>query len=565
MKRLLAAGAVLVLLLVMAVGGGLGYLNYRASSIQLPPLQIGTNSVVYGDNGKILGYLPAAGTAHVTLTEGQISPLLRQAHMAAEDRGFYRHGAISIVGIGRAVVTDLKDGSIAAGGSTITQQYVKNAYLSQEQTASRKFREILYAYKVEKEFTKDQILTNYLNTNYYGRGTYGIADASEVWFGRPATQIRNIHDPLQVAQAAFLAALISQPSYFAEAVPGHPDQLLHMSDLVARQIYVLDGLRAVQGVNPQDMVSSSVIAQAKQLLPLQITSTTSMSGDPYGADPYLASYVKDWLAAWQTQVAEQDGLSDQAAVRRGQSAAEALLARGGLKIRTSINSNLQHLLTQAVATRLPGGLSTGVVILNPQTGAVEAIYSGTNQGEGSYNYALYAERQIGSTMKSFVLADAVNHGVSVQSVFAAPPYVVVNGSQIWNDDHTAAPNCRLSLADAVAESNNPVNVELITGQMGSCNSPNQLTPIGSDPISPTSVVNLAHQMGADDSLVPGVTNPAQLDPVPSLALGTSSLTPLKVASMGAALDNGGIHTKPSLVQQPIGSLAQTPQPLLTRH
>src|SRR5262249_25584366 len=156
----------------------------------------------------------------------------------------------------------------------ITQQYVKNAYLSQEQTAGHKFTEMLYAYRLQQLYSKDEILTRYLNSNYYGRGAYGIDDASKTWFGVSATRLKDMNSPLQLARAAMLAALINEPSSFAEPVPGHPDQLVHQAELDARTNYVLDGLDKVQGVST--LVPASKVAQAKQLLPLKVTGTTSL-------------------------------------------------------------------------------------------------------------------------------------------------------------------------------------------------------------------------------------------------------------------------------------------------
>jgi membrane peptidoglycan carboxypeptidase len=538
------------LVVAAILGGGMVWAKHEASSLVLPPIEIGKDSIVYASDGSELGSISATDEDFAPLSDDDISALLRHAHMAAEDRRFYQHDGVSLQGIAFAMLTNIINLSLSAGGSTITQQYVKNAYLSQVQTFERKIKEVSYSYRAEQDFTKDQILTNYLNSNYYGRGAYGIEAASQVWFGHSATEISDFDDPLQVAKAAFLATLIKQPSYYDEAPSSNPSQLTHLQEVIDRQIYVLDGLRDLQGVD--GMVAADVVEEAKQLLPLELTDNTQRSGRSSQIDPYILAYIKQWLQAWQTELAKQDGLQGEEAERQGESMAEAMLARGGLKFHISIDPGLQNALADAV--ELPDSeLSAGVVILNPQTGGIAAMYGGINYAADSYNYALYADRQVGSVMKTVVLADAVRNGISVQSEFAAPAHIEIEGSKIWNHDREAAPNCKLTLADAMAASNNPVHIELISGKMASCDNPADLSNIemedGDYPVSPASVAALAREMGSDDSLVPGRISESTLDEVPSLAIGVNSLTPLKLGVIGATLANSGVHTRPYFVQR----------------
>ncbi len=533
-----------------------------ASMTDLPPLSIGESSTIYGSDGSVLGHINATGKGH-PLTDEQLSPLLRQAYLAAEDRTFYSDGALSPWGVSRAAVSDVLSRSLDAGGSSIAQQYAKNAYLSGDKSWLRKAKEATYAYKLEDTFSKDQILTKYANIAYYGRGANGIEDAAQAWFGHSATTLTDINNPQQVAEAAFLAALVNQPSHFAISVPGHPDQLKNRNELNDRILNeVLPGfsqVKLISGVAVKTLASEAVVQQAAKLVPtLRITATENITTGAVDGDPYLLDYVRDWLVAWQTQEAKDDNpsLKDDDAAKLGQSAADGLLARGGLEVHTSINPALQKLVAQAVAADpklAKTGLSSGVVIEDPTNGAVVAMYAGANYAKDNFNYALYANRQVGSTMKTVVLTDAVNRGVSVQSKFAAPAYVQLpDGTQVWNDNKNVP--CRvLTLADAIAQSNNPVFTEAITGQMASCSNPKGLAPIDGYDVTPKSVADLAHKMGADDSLVPGVTNVAKLDAVPSLALGTSSLTPLKLASLGSTLANDGTHTKPHLIESVVQS------------
>lgn len=545
--KLFKFGFFVAALCALLVAAGLVYVRYQASQLDLSSLSRQGNSTIYASDGRtVLGRLAAAGGEGKSLSDNQVSPLIRHAHMSAEDRAFYTHGAISLTHMAKAFYTDAKTGSLAAGGSTITQQYVKNAFLTQEKTAERKTKELAYAYRVEKDFGKDQILTKYVNSNYYGRGAYGIEDAAQTWFGVSATSLRNMNDPLQVARAAFLAALINQPSYYAQ-YKGRPSNLVHADALLGRQQHILDGLRKVEGVDT--LVSQKVIDKAKKLS-LRLTNTFGGSGRTNG-DPHVLGYVRDWLAAWQTQVAVEDGESEANAAKKGRSMAEAMLARGGLRIVTSIDATLQKQLRVSARNNAPGqGLAHGAVITDPRTGAVVAMHSGSPRTGEAYNYALYADRQVGSVMKTVVLADAVSKGISLKSVLPAPGYITMNGSRIYNDDRRAASGCRLSLTDAIAKSNNPVFVELTAGKMASCNNPAKLTDIESNyPISPASVADLAREMGADDSLVPGKSNPAKLPEVPTLALGVGSMTPVKVATIGSTLANGGTHIAPHLLKE----------------
>jgi len=559
----------LVGLFFLAVSGFLLYPPIRASTISnLPPLKIGESSTIYGSDGSVLGHITPTNAGH-PLTDDQVSPLLREAHLAAEDRTFYVDGAVSYPGMLRALGADVFNRSFDAGGSTIDQQYVKEAYLSADQTWQRKLNEATYANKLDSMYSKDTILTKYVNINYYGRGANGIEDGAQAWFGHSATTLTDINNPQQVAEAAFLAALVNQPSHFAIAVPGHPDQLKNRDELNDRITNeVLPGFSKIKlskDASVKTLVSDAVAQKAAALVPtLRITATENITTGSVDGDPYLIDYVKEWLAAWQTQLAMEDdpSLKPEDATNKGQSAADAMLARGGgLAIHTSINPALQKLVAQAVAAKLPKtGLSSGVVIEDPVSGAVVAMYAGTNYAKDNFNYAFYANRQVGSTMKTVVLTDAVNRGVSVQSKFAAPAYVQLpDGTKVWNDNRKpGSSSCELTLADAIALSNNPVFTEAITGQMASCSDPTKLVPIDNYEVTPKSVADLAHKMGADDSLVPGASKPAQLDAVPSLALGTSSLTPMKLASIGSTLANDGVHTKPHIIE----SVAQSDKTLV---
>lgn len=544
----------LVAVFALMACGFLGYVQYQAAGVNLAKPKIEDSIILASDGKQVLGHIASAGNHHSELTADQISPLLRQAFMAAEDRKFYEHGAVSYLDMAKRLITS----GGKAGGSSIQQQYVKNEYTDRKRSIGRKVKEIPYAYQLDQKYSKTEILDMYINSNYYGFGAYGVEDACQAIFGHSATQLKDMNDPVQVAKVSFLAAVINAPSYYDVAADGKPNQLIHVDDLVKRQNYVLDGLGQLEGTpkDPSDQtmtarVSPGVVKQARTKLPLQLKRTARSTGTSGDADPDLVNYIKEWLINQQAEIAKQDeGLTGDLADRRGKDLASAMLARGGLKIRTSIVPALQKLVVDGVAAKLPKrGLSAGVIVLD-RDGGVVAMYGG-DHSVSQQNNALYANREPGSIMKTVVLADAISHGISVQSKFAAPAYIDIDGPKIWNDDRRAATNCELTLADAMAVSNNIVFTEALSGQMASCGNPQTLSPIEANyPVSTASVTDMARKMGGDDSMVPGKTSPSTYSKNVRLAIGDSptALSPLKLASIDLTLANRGVHTKPHIVE-----------------
>jgi len=222
LRRLLAAA-----LVVGAVGVGVLVALYATTPVPLPgQLRSAQGTVVTMADGSQLGVI-ANEQDRTIIPLAQVPGVVRQAVLAAEDRHFYSEPAISVPGIARAALSDVIHRRIVAGGSTITQQYVKNAYLGSERTLSRKLREAMIAVKLERRDSKDQILGLYLNTIYFGRGAYGIEAASETYFGIPAAR-------LDAAQGAVLAALIQAPELLDPSVDAAP--------AIARWHYVLTGM-----------------------------------------------------------------------------------------------------------------------------------------------------------------------------------------------------------------------------------------------------------------------------------------------------------------------------------
>lgn len=536
----------IVVAIALLCGAG-AWVQYRASQIELSSLEATTPTVVLAkDSKQVLGHIASADGNHKSLADNQVTTLVRHSFMAAEDRGFYTHGGVSWPGMAAAIITNARVGGLAAGGSTITQQYAKK-YAGSDKTWERKVNEVIYARKIEQEFTKDQILVKYANTCYFGRGAYGVEDAAQTWFGVSATTLSKMDDPLQVARAAFLAALVKAPGHY-EKYQGKPSNLTNADEIWDRTKYVLGGLRDLKGLPAdQKMVTQEVVDKAKALLPLKLTDTMKNSGNVVDGDPSLMNYVVDWMKEWQIELAKADGLKGEEANKAGEAAAKEMLARGGLKIQLSIDSSLQAMAVKAHKERIASNTSA-VVVIDPRDGGVLALSGSRDFGADQFNYAIYGKRPPGSTVKPFILADAVRKGISANSVFAAPGSIKIDGPPIENHGSGDAPGCKMTLAEALAASQNVVFVQAATGKMTSCEDRTKVTPIADYPVTLASTAKMLREAGAEASLIPGRSDPIEIKEEPRLGIGSGLLlSPLKLAVMGATLANGGTYHKPYLV------------------
>jgi len=375
------------------------------------------SSTVYFGNGKTVVGTFSTGTNRQLLTSAQIPAVLKNAVIAAEDRHFYTEGGISPTGILRAGYEDLTGGTFQ-GGSTITQQFVRNYYanIGTAQTMSRKLKEIFVAIKLSHEKSKDWILTQYLNTVFLGDEAYGVGAAAQTYFNRPALA-------LNVAQSAMLAALIQQPGYFSP--DPHAGQAY--TSLVARWHYVLANMVRDGALTQQQAAAQKF----PKIVPGQLNDGWT------GYRGYIMQAVRDELR-YTYGYTLQD------------------IYTSGLKIVTTFNQSMMSTLDKSVAEErqqmaadgspMPSYVHVGALLEQPGTGAILAMYGGPGYGarhcklvDCQYNMATESSNQVGSSFKPYVLATAVSQGMDVQDS-------LLNGySPIWiPPDWTEADRLALS-------------------------------------------------------------------------------------------------------------------------
>lgn len=346
-------------------------------------------AIFYYDDGKTeLGRIGSTNRISVSLE--RVPQTTQHAVLAAEDRQFYQHGGVSYRGIARALYNNIK-GSSEQGGSTITQQYAKNAYLTQSRTITRKVKELILAIKIESSVSKDQILEDYLNTIYFGRGAYGIDTAANQYFGKDPYQ-------LTVAQSAVLAAIIQAPNGLA------PES--NMSGLKSRWNYVLDGMVTQGWLEKSERDNLNFPKIRKYSLPNAFA----------GPNGFLLEQARQ--ALYNQGVTEDE------------------LNRAGYRVTTTFNKQAQDSAVAAVKSQGPttgnAGLRIGLASVRPGTGEVVAIYGGSDYLKNQLNNATQAIGQAGSTFKPYTLASAFENGFTLNSTFSGRNGTYVRNYKVTN-------------------------------------------------------------------------------------------------------------------------------------
>lgn len=497
MRRGLLAAAI-VFLVLPTVTFAMAYLI-----VDVPkPGDIRTNQVstiLASDGSELAKIVPPEGN-RVDVDIDQIPVHVRNAVMAAEDRNFYSNPGFSFTGFARAIKNNLS-GENLQGGSTITQQYVKNALVGSERAGVggliRKAKELVISTKMSGEWSKDQVLQSYLNIIYFGRGSYGVAAASRAYFNKPVEE-------LTVAEGALLAALIQRPSGLDPAV--------NLEGATERWTWVLDGMVEIGALTPDERAAQVFPTTA----PPELARSQNLTTGPNGL---IERQVKQELL----------DLFD---------ITEKTLNTEGLQITTTIDPKAQEAAEDAAADYLEGqdpDMRTAIVSIDPRTGGVEAYYGGSDAN--GFDFA-QAGLPTGSAFKVFALVAALQQGMGLGTQVDSSP-LTVNGIEISNVEGASCGTC--NIAEALKRSLNTAYYRLMLKLKN----------------GPEDVAEAAHQAGIAESF-PGVEHTLSEDgqggpPNNGIVLGQYQSRVIDMASAYATLAASGVYHKPHFVQKVVNA------------
>ncbi|MBN3930319.1 penicillin-binding protein [Streptomyces verrucosisporus] len=498
-KTLLAAAAVALL-----AGAGALITGYMLVEIPAPnSAAAAQNNVYLYSDGTQLARDGDINRQNVELDA--IPESTRHAVLAAEDRDFYHQPAVDVVAMARAGWNMLQ-GEGKQSGSTITQQYVKNYYLGQEQTLTRKTKEFFIALKLDRESSKDEILAGYLNTSYFGRHAYGVQAAAQAYYGKDAGD-------LTTAEGAYLAALLNSPNLYD--VAAHPE---NRERAVARWKYVLDGMVKEGWLTPRER------AAAKFPQPDPAKPPTGLSGQR----GYIVEAVKQHLAA-------RDILD------------EERLAQGGFRITTTIDRRKQEAFVKAVERRLLSQLSeereidrhvrAGGTSIDPETGEVVAMYGGVDYTRQFVNNATRRDYQPGSTFKPFVYAAALEHRAKTRDGDLIGPGTTYDGD---SGRTVVGPDGPTTWKPENEDQVDYGDIPVTTAMNKSVNA--VFAQMGVD-VGPAKVKETAARLGLPD------TTPGMAEAQGSISLGTTTPSTLDMAQAYATLANHGERVEHTIVKE----------------
>jgi penicillin-binding protein 1A len=472
--------------------------------IKLPALP--ERSTIYAADGTVLATL-FENENRVYVPLDQIDDVAKKAVLSIEDHSFYRHGPLDVTSIVRAALANLRAGHIVQGGSTITQQLVKNTETGNAETFARKFQEAQDAVRLERSYSKDEILELYLNEIYLGHRVYGLGTAAEYYFNRKASE-------LTLTQAATLAGMIASPVAL--------DPIAHGEAAVNRRNVVLAAMRRYGWITEPQFEEA---AQGRIVL-----SAKGRTANQAGPEPYWISYIVHQF--------ESDP-------RFGPTTADRhkALFQGGLRIYTTLRLRLQRAARQAINNHFPNpGLAppadpeAALVSIVPQTGAIQAMVSGKNYQQSQFDLASQGGRSTGSAFKAFTLAAAFEQGYTPDKVYDSASPVDIPLDKCFNIGGDWMPGNAepgtggiIDLRTATALSVNVVFAQLIAD------------------LGPDSVALVARRMGLT-GYIPAVC---------SITLGAVKVSPLAMTSAYTTLANGGVHCQPYSIGRVASRTGQT--------
>ena len=483
--RLAALAAVLALLGAASFTFGL----VSAVASEIPALDPAArdddvNGYVYAADGRTILAVLRGSESRVLVASENIAPVMKHAIVAIEDRRFWQHRGVDLRAVLRALVEDVREQRVVQGGSTITQQFVKNQYVRNTRTVGRKVREAALAWQLEQRWPKERILTAYLNTIYFGNGAYGVQQAAQVYFRKGARR-------LTLPEAALLAGLPANPSGY--------DPVTNPAAARARRDQVLQAMLETGAITPAERSAAGAAPLPERVF---IPGTE-------GQAPFFANYVKQQLV-------------DAFGGRR--------VFGGGLRVTTTLDLKLQTIARESISNWLkdPNGPEAALVALEPSTGNVVAMVGG-NYRESQFNLAVQGERQPGSAFKPFVLAAALERGVSPATRLDSQPLAIPFDGKVYPvSNYEDVYLGEVDLETATVHSDNAVYV--------------QLTQL----VGPQGVARMANRLGVQ----------SRLRPFLSIGLGAQAVNPLELARAYAPFANGGFRVDGELV----GSNVSQPDP-----
>ncbi|BAF59194.1 membrane carboxypeptidase [Pelotomaculum thermopropionicum SI] len=461
-------------LFLLATGAGCSAQPFLMDA-DVPPV-----SRILDANGELIAAVSRENRIPVKLEN--VSVFLREAIVAVEDARFYRHHGVDPVGVARALYKNITAGRVVEGGSTITQQLAKNLLPPEpERTAVRKLEELVLAVRLERKYTKDEILEMYLNQIYFGQGAYGVEAAARTYFNKPAGE-------LNLAESAMLAGIPRAPSI--------NNPVSNYEAAKARQAVVLARMAEL------GLISSGQARQAMEERLQLAKKSPVLKKAPYFVDEVIRHF----------EISYPNG--------------PEILYAGGLTVYSTLDLKIQRAAEKCLYEGLKNEdplLDGALVALDPKTGQIKAMAGGKDYSRSQFNRAL-SRIQPGSAFKPFLYAAAVERGYTAGTVINCEPvsFPQPDGTSYAPSDFHGSCHCRpFTLKEALFTSDNVVAVRL------------------NQSVGPSVTAGYARKMGIE----------SDLRAVPSLALGTSEVTPLEMARAYGTLANGGIKPEPYYIQK----------------